>query len=209
MASAAKKPVGKKVAKPAAPKAAGKKAVPARTAPKAAAAKPARKKVGKEGPEKASAAPGATKAQRAAPAVSPAKTPAAVKPKPRKPPFTPKELAAIRENLIAHRAQLQREADELNAGSFDATQSEISGEVAFDEEYADAGTFTFERERDLSLGNNIRDLVDRIDLALVKIQRGTYGVCERCGEPITKERLVALPYSVLCVKCKQIEERLA
>jgi len=127
--------------------------------------------------------------------------------KPRKGPLTPKELEGVRTALIAHRATLTQEADDLNAGTFDTSQSELSGEVAFDEEYADAGTFTFERERDLSLGNNIRDLIDKIDMALQKIARGTYGICERCGEPIPKERLQALPYSVLCLRCKQIEER--
>ena len=42
----------------------------------------------------------------------------------------------------------------------------------------------------------------RVDLALVKIEAGTYGVCERCGNPIPKARLKALPYAALCVACK-------
>src|SRR5206468_2266686 len=121
--------------------------------------------------------------------------------------FSPKELAAIREQLVTQRAMLENEAADLNAGTFDTSQSELSGEVAFDEEYADAGTFTFERERDLSLGNNIRDLMDKIQMALRKIDRGVYGICERCGEAINRDRMKALPYSVLCIKCKQLEER--
>ena len=80
-------------------------------------------------------------------------------------------------------------------------------EMAFDEEYADAGSATFERERDLSLVNNLRDLIDRIDKALAKMEDGTYGLCDRCGKPIEKLRLKALPYANLCIKDKQAEER--
>src|SRR5207249_8494669 len=79
--------------------------------------------------------------------------------------------------------------------------------MGFDEEYADAGTATFERERDLSLVNNLRDLMERIDKALGKIEDGTYGLCDRCGKPIEKPRLKALPYANLCIKDKQAEER--
>jgi DnaK suppressor protein len=79
--------------------------------------------------------------------------------------------------------------------------------MGFDEEYADAGTATFERERDLSLVNNLRDLMERIDKALSKIEEGTYGLCDRCGKPIEKLRLKALPYANLCIKDKQAEER--
>ncbi len=79
--------------------------------------------------------------------------------------------------------------------------------MSFDEESADAGTFTFERERDLSLGNNIRDLLEKVEAALKRMNAGTYGECERCGRPIDKARLKALPYAVLCIDCKKAEER--
>lgn len=199
-AAPAKPAVAKAGAPGAGKPAATAKAVPATAKAATAAAKPAA--------AGAKAAPAAKPAAPAAKAV-PAKAvpPKPVPPKPKKSPFTPKELEAARQALMQQRAFLAQEADDLSAGTFDTSQSELSGEVAFDEEYADAGTFTFERERDLSLGNNIRDLMDKIDTALQKIARGTYGVCERCGEQIPKERMQALPYSVLCVRDKQIEER--
>jgi len=59
-----------------------------------------------------------------------------------------------------------------------------------------------ERERDLALSAQALAAVEEIDKALEKIQVGTYGVCEKCGENIPKERLKALPYAALCVKCK-------
>jgi DnaK suppressor protein len=126
----------------------------------------------------------------------------------RKTPFTKKELGDLRKQLQEERGELERQVAEIEEGSFGSAQSELTGELAsFDEEYADAGTATFERERDLSLSNNIRDLMDKIDRALERIGEGTYGLCERCGRPIEKARIKALPYASLCIKDKQAEER--
>lgn len=124
-----------------------------------------------------------------------------------KSPFTKKELADLRAKLGAEREELQHQFDELEESTFSAAQSELTGEMGFDEEYADAGTATFEREKDLSLANNLRDLIERIDKALGKIDEGTYGLCDRCGNPIEKARIKALPYANLCIKDKQAEER--
>ena len=118
-----------------------------------------------------------------------------------------KEVDELREKLVAERRDLQAQYDELEESTFSSNQSDLTGEMGFDEEYADAGTATFEREKDLSLVNNLRDLIDRIDKALVKIEDGTYGLCDRCGKPIEKPRLKALPYANLCLKDKQAEER--
>src|SRR5262245_40879254 len=121
--------------------------------------------------------------------------------------LTKKEIDELREHLRKERTDLQAQLDELESSTFSANQSEMSGEMGFDEEYADAGTDTFEREKDLSLVNNINDLTSRIDKALVKMDDGTYGLCDRCGKPIEKPRLKALPYANLCIKDKQAEER--
>lgn len=126
---------------------------------------------------------------------------------PTKSPLTKKEIADLKQRLRDEREDLQGQLDELEESTFSTNQSELTGEMGFDEEYADAGTATFERERDLSLVNNLRDLMERIDKALVKIEEGTYGLCERCGKPIEKLRLKALPYANLCIKDKQAEER--
>jgi DnaK suppressor protein len=122
--------------------------------------------------------------------------------------FSKREIDELRDRLLEERTQLQQQQEELEASTFAANQSELTGEMGFDEEYADAGTATFERERDLSLVNNLRDLIERIDKALAKIDEGTYGLCERCGKPIEKARIKALPYASLCLKDKQAEERL-
>ena len=79
--------------------------------------------------------------------------------------------------------------------------------MAFDDEYADAGTATFERERDLSIENNVRDLLQKIDAGPDRIDEGTYGTCDRCGKPIEKQRIKALPYVDLCIKDAQAQSR--
>ena len=200
MARPAKKPAAKKSAK-AAP---AKKAIPAaksaaKSASKAAPAKAGAKAAAPAKPA-ASAKPASAKPAATAVAAPPAK-------KPRKPNLSPDELDQIRRELEAQREMFERELAELEAGTFNQSQSDLSGEVSFDEESADAGTFTFERERDLSLGNNLRDLLDKVRSALRRLDAGTYGSCERCGKPIDKARLKALPYSVLCIDCKKLEER--
>jgi DnaK suppressor protein len=118
-----------------------------------------------------------------------------------------KELDELRQRLEAEHAELQVQLTTIEETSFATSQSDISGEVSFDEENADAGTFTFERERDLSIENNVRDLMGKIDRALARMDSGTYGICSRCGKPIEKARLRALPYADLCIKDAQAQSR--
>jgi DnaK suppressor protein len=120
---------------------------------------------------------------------------------------TKKELDELRQRLESERAELQEQLTTIEETSFATSQSDLSGEVSFDEENADAGTFTFERERDLSIENNVRDLLGKIDRALVRMDEGVYGICARCGKPIEKARLRALPYVDLCIKDAQAQSR--
>lgn len=124
-----------------------------------------------------------------------------------KSPLTAKELGELREALLAEREELEAQLKELEESSFAAAQSDLTGEVGFDEEYADAGTATFERERDLSIENNNRDLLQKISKALARMESGTYGLCEKCGKPIEKARIKALPYASLCIKDAQAAVR--
>ena len=121
--------------------------------------------------------------------------------------YSKKELDDLRERLTAERGELQVQLQTIEEQQFSNSQSDISGEVSFDEENVDAGTFTFERERDLSIENNIRDLLGKIDRALARLEEGTYGICSRCGKPIEKARLKALPYVDLCIKDAQAQSR--
>jgi RNA polymerase-binding protein DksA len=118
-----------------------------------------------------------------------------------------KTLNAIRARLTEELEGLREQQAELEEDSFDSTQSDMTGEVGMDEDFADAGTATFDRERDLSIRNNISDLIDQVTRALQKIDEGTYGTCEHCGRPINEARLQALPHALLCMDCKRRDER--
>jgi RNA polymerase-binding protein DksA len=119
-------------------------------------------------------------------------------------PWTTGELNAIRRDLEAQLRELRGEISEAEQ-SWAALQRD-SGEGAGDDQ-ADAGTKTFEREHEMSLAANSRDLLSQVERALQRLDDGTYGVCESCGNPIGKARLQAFPRATLCVSCKQREER--
>jgi DnaK suppressor protein len=76
------------------------------------------------------------------------------------------------------------------------------GDIQFDDESGEGATATVDRERDLALSAQARIEVEEIDFALAKLQIGTYGICESCGQHIVKARLKAIPHARLCVACK-------
>lgn len=77
--------------------------------------------------------------------------------------------------------------------------------VEFESGFADSGQATEERARVLSLIQGVRQGLAEVERAIAKVESGTgYGVCERCGEPIAPERLEALPWARLCIRCKQL-----
>ena len=121
--------------------------------------------------------------------------------------LTKKELDEFASRLSDERAELTEQLTTIEDQTFAATQSDMSGDVGVDDESADAGTATFEREKELSIEQNVRDLIQKIDRALKRIDAGTYGVCEHCGKTIEKARLKALPYVDLCIKDAQAQSR--
>jgi RNA polymerase-binding transcription factor DksA len=121
--------------------------------------------------------------------------------------LTKKELDDLRVRLTDEQAELDTQLATIVEDSFAATQSDLSGDVGLDDESADAGTATFEREKDLSIENNVRDLLQKIERALKRLDEGTYGICDICGKPIEKARVKALPYVDLCIKDAQAQSR--
>ena len=109
------------------------------------------------------------------------------------------------------RAELKAEAVGLRA-EIEAAESQIAARLgdsvaeAGDDE-ADASSKLFEREHELAITRNTRELLEQTEHALARIEAGTYGVCESCGKPIGKARLQAFPRATLCVACKQRQER--
>jgi len=118
--------------------------------------------------------------------------------------WTAEELAEVRGDL--QREITERRADYDRAIAELTRLQQASGDGAGDDQ-ADAGSKTFEREQELSIANNRRDLLVQMERAMERLDKGTYGRCESCHEPIMKARLQAFPSATLCVTCKQREER--
>ena len=226
---AAKKAPAKKAAvkKVVAKKAPAKKAPAKKIAP--SKAKPAKKAPGRPFPSKTTSAPVVTAVQAVvAPVVEerrlvmpppPRPTKNGKKSAPLKPikaaptpvvvsdtetPWTPAELKAVRAALAKELVRLSTELAAVEL-EMDALIRE-SGEGAGDDQ-ADAGTKTFEREHEMSLVINARDMVLQTERAIERIDDKTYGRCEECGNSIGKARLQVFPRATLCMLCKQKEER--
>ena len=111
-------------------------------------------------------------------------------------------LASQRQLLLDERANYIRSAEVLKAQADSLALEHEPGDVQFDEEGGEGGTSNVDRELDLVLSAQARAAASEIDRALAKIQAGTYGLCEQCGQPIPDARLQALPQAALCVACK-------
>ena len=118
--------------------------------------------------------------------------------------WTATEMKAIRSELAKDLQRLKRELEEIESEMDDLI--EASGVGAGDDQ-ADAGAKTFEREHEISLVYNARDMVLQTERALERIDTKTYGRCEDCGSAIGKARLQVFPRATLCMLCKQKEER--
>ncbi|MBU3716001.1 MAG: TraR/DksA family transcriptional regulator [Candidatus Nanopelagicaceae bacterium] len=118
--------------------------------------------------------------------------------------WTATELKSIRSELAKDLIRLKKELAEVESEM--NALIEASGVGAGDDQ-ADAGAKTFEREHEMSLVYNARDMVLQTERALERIDTKTYGRCEDCGNPIGKARLQVFPRATLCMLCKQKEER--
>ena len=124
--------------------------------------------------------------------------------KPDEDPWTSAELDEVRGELDTDRLRLRSELNLAEVELHDLMRD--AGDGAGNDQ-ADVGSTTFERDHEMSLANNARDMLAQTERALARIEDGSYGVCESCGEPIGKMRVMAFPRATLCLSCKQREER--
>jgi len=113
------------------------------------------------------------------------------------------DIAKYKRILEQQRAELQEQLKRLEEqttgrGRFDAS---IATED-FDEPGGDAAAETLERSLAMATSENLREMLDLVNGALAKIEKGTYGVCDACGKDIPKKRLDALPYATMCLSCR-------
>jgi DnaK suppressor protein len=106
--------------------------------------------------------------------------------------------------LETFRAALQEQRDNLRREITEQGADPDSDDVEIDVErgFADSAHSTMERARVVSVIKALRANLRWVDRALRKMDSGTYGDCERCGNPIAPERLEALPWAILCIDCK-------
>ncbi|MFJ9036330.1 TraR/DksA family transcriptional regulator [Streptomyces sp. NPDC102406] len=119
-------------------------------------------------------------------------------------PWTPDEVEEARAELQSESLRLDSEIEAAEAAL--AGLMRDSGDGAGDDE-ADTGTKNITREHEMSLAANAREMLSQTQRALERLDAGTYGLCENCGNPIGKARMQAFPRATLCVECKQKQER--
>ncbi len=120
----------------------------------------------------------------------------------KKSPFSAKFIAQQEKALLEERATYFQQFETLRAEADSLVAEYEPGDVQFDEESGEGDTVSMERERDLQLSAQARQMIDEIDTALAKIKAGTYGICEVSGEPIPRERLEAIPWARVRVEYK-------
>jgi RNA polymerase-binding protein DksA len=209
----AKKAPAKKAAATKAAPAPAKKAPAKKAAAAKPAAAPAKKAAKKAAPATTTAPAKTTSTKKAAPVnnAAPAKKAAPRKATPAKLVVLDGEDAWTRSELNEVIKELREHRDRLTV-IVDRSEEELAGLMrdagdGAGQDQADVGATSFERDHELTVLAKERETLAQIDRALAHIDDGSYGVCDSCGNPIGKNRLMAVPHATLCMSCKQREER--
>lgn len=120
--------------------------------------------------------------------------------------MSPKTSKKQVETLRALRAQLQDDLERIEK-DVDLTQKELAEEANHDDRIAEIASLALGRELGMSLEENVRLLLGRVDAALQAVEAGKYGICVTCGTKIPRERLDAVPYAERCIDCQRREEK--
>jgi len=118
----------------------------------------------------------------------------------------PWKVGEFREIVTTLNADVERLVAEFHATETELDDLLHTSEGAGDDQ-ADAGSTALEREQEMSIVNNTREMLEQSVDALRRVNAGTFGACQVCGEGIGKARLLAFPRATHCVTCKQREER--
>ncbi|MDA8291247.1 MAG: TraR/DksA C4-type zinc finger protein [Actinomycetota bacterium] len=108
------------------------------------------------------------------------------------------ESIDFRTLLESERASLARQLDELGFGGVDSTG------LSYDSNFADSSQVTAERGEAESLATELRNALAEVERAIVRLDSGAYGICQRCGNPIGEARLEAKPAVTTCIACAQL-----
>ena len=125
---------------------------------------------------------------------------------PRKQGLSAQRVNQFRKRLLEERARLRASLERMDTRGDELVDAGAE-EGDFDDAASDAATETLDRGTDMALEENLRSLVEELDAALEKLEKGTYGICDNCGGPIKLIRLERLPYATMCVECQGRMER--
>jgi RNA polymerase-binding transcription factor DksA len=201
---AKKAPAKKTPAKKAPAKKAPAKKAPAKKAPAKKA--PAKKAPAKKAPAKKTA-PVAKVAEPKAPPAKPVRKVPVPKPIPPLPAVSPyasdeKFIAKIIEIIEEEKARFASQQAELLAEAQEIVADDNGPrEVQFDDESGEGANSAVERDKDLTMANQLLDEIEKLDEALGRIKAKKFGMCEKCHKKIPKERLEAMPFATLHVEC--------
>jgi RNA polymerase-binding protein DksA len=120
--------------------------------------------------------------------------------------ITKRDYPAFGKLLLSERQRLVQELETMGERLQQVDQIGVV-EASSEDDYGDVATETFEREKGFALESSIQGMLRMVEDALHKIEAGRYGICDRCSNPIGVERLRALPFASLCIRCKTEEER--
>ena len=120
--------------------------------------------------------------------------------------LSPNTISKFKKRLIAEKEQLSSMLEQHQQERQNIRLSEASAERSPDPTSADGGSMAFELEKELTLDENTRHLLNQVEHALVLIKKKKYGNCENCDEPIPVARLEAIPYSTICKACAELIE---
>jgi DnaK suppressor protein len=120
--------------------------------------------------------------------------------------LSPNTINKFKKRLEAEKEQLSSMLELHQQERENIRLSEASAERSPDPTSADGGSMAFELEKELTLDENTKHLLNQVDHALVLIKKKKYGNCENCGEPIPVARLEAIPYSTICKNCAELIE---
>jgi RNA polymerase-binding protein DksA len=115
-----------------------------------------------------------------------------------------KDLDLYKKLLLQLRSKIAGDLQQIEGDSLSGNQPSSSGELS---DVADMATDNYDRELNIGLASNEQQLLNDIDVALKRIEDGTYGVCEIYGTPIPKKRLLAMPYTRLSMRAQEEEEK--
>jgi DnaK suppressor protein len=120
-------------------------------------------------------------------------------------PLTPDQIAKSRDILLEKRSSLVSQVERLAKDAAESTESTENSKSPLSS--AENASDTYEQDFAFMSMESEEELLRKVDRALVRLRENKYGQCEECDKDINPERLEALPWATMCVKCQELEER--